>query len=115
MAALDRGRAGQAYNIVDDRPVGMDEFIDAVAAAVGAPRPPRIPGCLLRGTPYLHALMVGTRIRLDNGKAARELGWAPHHPTCHDGLAAVVSATRGRTGGRGTGHAARRSEDNPDR
>ncbi|MGW5641902.1 NAD-dependent epimerase/dehydratase family protein [Saccharopolyspora sp. NPDC003752] len=91
VAALERGRAGQAYNIVDDEPVGMDDYLDAVAAAVGAPAPRRIPGWLLRVTPYLHSLLVRTHIRLDNGKAKRELGWAPQFPTYREGLRSVTA------------------------
>lgn len=92
VAALDRGRAGQAYNIVDDQPVGMDEYLDALAAAAGARRPRRIPGWLLRVTPYLHALLVGTHIRLDNSKAKRELDWKPQYPTYREGLPSAVAA-----------------------
>ncbi|WP_246258278.1 NAD-dependent epimerase/dehydratase family protein [Amycolatopsis anabasis] len=89
VAALERGRGGQAYNVVDDHPLGFDEYVTALAAAAGAPAPRRVPAWLLRTTPYLHALMVGTRIRLSNAKAKRELGWAPRFPSCHEGLAAV--------------------------
>ncbi|WP_020667237.1 NAD-dependent epimerase/dehydratase family protein [Amycolatopsis nigrescens] len=90
VAALERGRAGQAYNIADDHPVGFAEYVRAVASAAGAPAPPRVPAWLLRAVPYLHALMVGTRIRLSNEKAKRELDWAPRFPSCHDGLAALA-------------------------
>ncbi|KAA5826838.1 NAD(P)-dependent oxidoreductase [Saccharopolyspora hirsuta] len=91
VAALDRGRAGEAYNIVDDQPADMGDFLDAVAATAGAPTPRRVPGWLLRPTPYLHALLVGTRIRLDNGKAKRELDWAPQYPTFRDGLPTALA------------------------
>ncbi|MER7012949.1 NAD(P)-dependent oxidoreductase [Saccharopolyspora sp. NPDC000359] len=91
VAALERGRAGEAYNIVDDQPADMAEFLDAVAATAGAPAPRRIPGWLLRPTPYLHALLVGTRIGLDNGKAKRELDWAPRYPTFRDGLPSALT------------------------
>lgn len=88
VAALERGGAGEAYNVADDCPVDMADFLDAVAAVAGAPRPRRIPGWLLRTTPYLHALLVGTHIRLDTSKARRELGWAPTYPSYREGLAA---------------------------
>lgn len=90
VAALDHGRPAQAYNIVDDRPVTMAEFISGLAAAAGAPAPRRVPGWLLRATPYLYALVVSTRIHLDNGKAKRELGWSPAYPTIWDGFAALT-------------------------
>jgi nucleoside-diphosphate-sugar epimerase len=91
VAALERGRSGQAYNVVDDHPVGFDEFVQAVATAVGAPPPRRVPAWALRPLPYLHALMVRTRIRVSNAKAREELDWAPRHPSCHEGLAELVA------------------------
>ncbi|MBF6228368.1 hypothetical protein IU470_25065 [Nocardia abscessus] len=49
-------------------------------------------GWLLRATPYLHALLVGRSIRLDTGKAERELGWSPAYPTYREGLSALGAA-----------------------
>ena len=52
VAALERGRADSAYNVCDDRPTAWNDFFDAAAAAVGAPRPLRVPGWVFRATPY---------------------------------------------------------------
>ncbi|MPZ82814.1 MAG: NAD-dependent epimerase/dehydratase family protein [Actinophytocola sp.] len=93
VAALERGGAGEAYNVVDDEPVDMADYIDAVAAAAGARRPLRIPGWFLHATPYLHSLLSGTRIRLSNDKARRELGWAPAYPGYRQGLATLTSTS----------------------
>jgi nucleoside-diphosphate-sugar epimerase len=92
VAALERGQPGQAYNVVDDQPVGFDEFLRALAAAAGAPPPRQVPAWTLRPLPYLHALLAGTRIRVSNQKAREELAWAPRHPSCHEGLAALAAA-----------------------
>ena len=86
LAALERGRGGEAYNIADDSPLGFDDYLRAIARAAAAPEPRRIPGWVLRPVPYLHGLMVGTSIRLSNDKAKRELGWMPRYPSCHEGL-----------------------------
>lgn len=86
VAALEHGRAGNAYNIADDHPLGMDEYLDALAQAARAPHPQRIPGSMLRPLPYLHALMVKVKIKLDTTKAKRDLGWKPQVRTCYDGL-----------------------------
>lgn len=94
VAALDRGRPGQAYNIADDEPVGFDTYVTALAAAAGAPPPPRVPAWPLAATPYLRALMVRTRIRLGCERAKRELGWAPAYPTLRDGLTALGDGVR---------------------
>jgi nucleoside-diphosphate-sugar epimerase len=95
VAALEHGRAGEAYNVVDDHPVSFDEYVRTLAAAAGAPAPRRVPAWVLRSMPYLYALMVGTRIRVSNAKAKAELGWAPRYPSCHEGFTALVRAGRG--------------------
>ncbi|MGV9778406.1 NAD-dependent epimerase/dehydratase family protein [Streptosporangium sp. NPDC003464] len=87
VAALERGRPGRAYNVADDHPVGFDEYVRGLARAAGGPVPLTVPGWLLRGTPYMHALMVGTRLRLSTGLARSELGWMPAYPSYREGLA----------------------------
>lgn len=90
VAAVERGGAGQAYNIADDLPVRFSEYISALADRTGARRPWVVPGWLLKPTPYLHAMMVDTRIRLANEKAKAALGWSPMYPTYREGLASVL-------------------------
>lgn len=85
VAALEHGRADQAYNICDDRPVAWNDFVDAVAAAFGAPRPLRVPLWAFRATPYAEHL-IGASIPLTNAKAKAELGWVPAAPTIAEGL-----------------------------
>ncbi|MFB4270819.1 NAD-dependent epimerase/dehydratase family protein [Nonomuraea sp. GTA35] len=87
VAALVGGRPGRAYNVADDHPVRFDEYVKALARAAGAPVPPAVPGRLLRVTPYMHALMVGTRLRLSTRLAKSELGWTPAYPSYREGLA----------------------------
>ncbi|MFC9898084.1 NAD-dependent epimerase/dehydratase family protein [Nocardia sp. NPDC127579] len=91
VAALERGRAGQAYNIVDDRPIGFEDYIRALADASDAPPPRTVPGWLLTPVPYLHALMVETRIHVSNAKAKRELGWNPTYPSIFEGVRTIWS------------------------
>jgi nucleoside-diphosphate-sugar epimerase len=94
-AALERGRGGQAYNIVDDRPVPWREYLEGVAEAFGTPRPRRVPRWALRPFPYAHAMLTGTW-RVANRKARTELGWTPTAPTDRDGIARARRAL-GRT------------------
>lgn len=90
VAALGNGRAGHAYNVVDDLPVTWSRFMHEVAVAAKS-RPPRsVPNGLLRLSPYLGALMVRSQLALDNGRARRELGWSPRFPTVTEGLADVA-------------------------
>ncbi|WP_433316872.1 NAD-dependent epimerase/dehydratase family protein [Micromonospora chersina] len=92
VAALEKGRAGQAYNIVDDEPVRWGDYLDTLAAAFGARRPWRVPSWMLRPIPYAHAMMT-TSMRVSNAKAKRELGWAPKVPTYRDGIPLIAKAT----------------------
>ncbi|MGW5667059.1 NAD-dependent epimerase/dehydratase family protein [Micromonospora sp. NPDC003776] len=93
VAALEKGRAGQAYNIVDDEPVRWGDYLDTMAAEFGARRPWRVPSWLLRPIPYAHAMMT-TSMRVSNAKAKRELGWAPAVPTYREGIPLVARASR---------------------
>jgi nucleoside-diphosphate-sugar epimerase len=86
VAALERGTAGQAYNITDDEPVSLPGLLTAMAAAVGAPKPRVVPGWLLLAMPYARAVMTGG-LRVSNARAARELGWTLTAPTYRDGVA----------------------------
>jgi nucleoside-diphosphate-sugar epimerase len=93
VAALEKGRAGQAYNIVDDEPVRWADYLDALAAELGARRPWRVPTWMLRAIPYLHTIMT-TSMRVSNAKARRELGWAPAVSTYREGVPLVAKASR---------------------
>jgi nucleoside-diphosphate-sugar epimerase len=93
VAALEKGRAGQAYNIVDDEPVRWADYLDALAAELGVRRPWRVPSWLLRAIPYLHTIMT-TSMRVSNAKARRELGWAPVVSTYREGIPLVARASR---------------------
>jgi nucleoside-diphosphate-sugar epimerase len=93
VAALEKGRAGQAYNIVDDEPVRWADYLDGIAAELGARRPWRVPTWMLRAIPYLHTI-VTTSMRVSNAKARRELGWAPAVSTYREGIPLVAKASR---------------------
>jgi nucleoside-diphosphate-sugar epimerase len=93
VAALEKGRAGQAYNIVDDEPVRWGDYLDTLAAELGARRPWRVPSWMLRPIPYAHAMMT-TSMRVSNAKAKRELGWAPAVSTYRDGIPLMAKPSR---------------------
>jgi nucleoside-diphosphate-sugar epimerase len=92
VAALEKGRAGHAYNIVDDEPVRWADYLDTLAAELGAHRPWRMPTWMLRPIPYLHTIMT-TSMRVSNAKARRELGWAPAVSTYREGIPLVAKAS----------------------
>jgi nucleoside-diphosphate-sugar epimerase len=89
VAALEQGRAGEAYNIVDDTPATFRELITAIAEARHAPKPLVLPAPLVKlVAPYGGAVLSGVSMRVSNEKAKRELGWSPRFPSYRDALAA---------------------------
>jgi nucleoside-diphosphate-sugar epimerase len=93
VAALERGKAGQSYNIVDDEPVSWRDFMGLLAQAVGAPAPWSVPRWTLRlMAPYGEIFMAETSIRVSNAKARSELGWVPRVPTYREGIQKIAQA-----------------------
>ena len=77
VAAIEGGAPG-IYNIVDDAPAPTSELLPALAVALGAPAPRRLPGWLVRLIAGPQALSLMTSARgASNAKARRELGWTP--------------------------------------
>jgi nucleoside-diphosphate-sugar epimerase len=85
-AAVNSGRAG-IYNVVDDDPAPVSEWLPALAAAVGAKSPRRVPRWLGRLVAGEAAVAMMTEQRgASNAKAKRELGWEPRYPSWRDGF-----------------------------
>ncbi|MGJ4931995.1 NAD-dependent epimerase/dehydratase family protein [Bradyrhizobium sp. HKCCYLS2038] len=88
LAAVDRGRAGSIYNIVDDHPAQVEEWLPALAEMLGAKAPRHIPAWLGRLLAGEHMVAMMTEVRgASNDKAKRELGWLPAHASWRDGFA----------------------------
>jgi len=86
LAAIERGTRG-IYNIVDDEPAPVSEWLPALAMAVGAKPPRRIPARLGRLLAGEAALAVMTEVRgAANAKAKRELGWQPQYASWRQGF-----------------------------
>jgi 2-alkyl-3-oxoalkanoate reductase len=86
VAALESGRPG-VYNVVDDEPAPAREWLPALAEAVGAKQPRRVPrwiGRVLAGE-ALTAMMTDARGG-SNQKAKRELGWQPRYASWRQGF-----------------------------
>jgi nucleoside-diphosphate-sugar epimerase len=87
VAAVERGAPG-LYNIVDDEPAPMSEWLPALAQAIGAKPPRRLPVWLARPLVGEHGINLMTKIRgSSNAKAKRELGWTLRYPTWREGFA----------------------------
>jgi nucleoside-diphosphate-sugar epimerase len=90
VAAIERGTPG-VYNVTDDAPAPVREWLPVLAAAAGAPAPRRVPRWLGRLAAGEAVVAMMTTIRgAANGKAKRELGWAPAHPTWREGFASLL-------------------------
>jgi 2-alkyl-3-oxoalkanoate reductase len=87
VAAVERGAPG-IYNVVDDDPAPMRDWLPVYAAALGAKRPLRVPLFVARifGGPLVSMFASGLR-GASNAKAKRELGWQPAHPSWRQGFA----------------------------
>jgi len=87
VAALDRGTPASAYNIVDDAPAEAREWIPALAEALGARPPLRLPAWLARPLAGAYGVQVMTKAQGASGARARqELGWTPAHPSWREGF-----------------------------
>jgi len=76
--ALDKGRGGQMYNIVDDRPQSFGDYIGELSVKLHRPRPiPMSPRLLGLVAPYGAIAFGDTRLPLANAKAKTELDWTP--------------------------------------
>jgi 2-alkyl-3-oxoalkanoate reductase len=86
VAALERGAPG-VYNVVDDEPARVSEWLPHLAQVIGAPPPRRMPVWLGRLAAGEVGVSMMTRIRgASNAKAKRALGWQPTWPTWRDGF-----------------------------
>jgi 2-alkyl-3-oxoalkanoate reductase len=91
LAAVERGAPG-LYNVVDDDPAPVAEWLPYLAKVAGAKPPLRLPawlGRLLAGE-FVVAQMTSSR-GSSNEKARKELGWVPGYPSWRDGFRAWVS------------------------
>jgi nucleoside-diphosphate-sugar epimerase len=86
VAALDHGAPG-VYNVVDDDPAPMADWLPAFAEAVGAKPPRRVPLWLAKPFAGGNAAMAAGGMRgASNARAKRELGWEPRHPSWRQGF-----------------------------
>jgi nucleoside-diphosphate-sugar epimerase len=93
LLAAEHGEPG-IYNIVDDDPAPVCEWLPELASTLGAKPPRHVPlwlGRLLGGAPIV-AMMTESR-GASNAKAKRELGWQPLYPSWRQGFASLGEAS----------------------
>jgi nucleoside-diphosphate-sugar epimerase len=90
--AVERGASG-VYNIVDDDPAPMRDWLPVFAEAAGAKRPMRVPAWLAKLVAGEGVVAFALALRgASNAKAKSELGWQPAHPSWRQGFAESLQA-----------------------
>ncbi len=103
VASVDRGSPG-IYNVVDDEPAPVREWLPFLAEQVGAKKPMRVPGFVAGLLAGKAAVLQMTEVRGgSNAKAKRELGWQLRYPTWRLGFATGLGDDHG--SGRGPSRA----------
>jgi 2-alkyl-3-oxoalkanoate reductase len=85
VAAIERGAPG-LYNVVDDEPAALRDWLPVYAEAIGAKPPRRIPVWLARLFAGKMASEVNSQAGASNAKAKRELGWEPRWSSWREGF-----------------------------
>jgi 2-alkyl-3-oxoalkanoate reductase len=86
-AAAVEGGAPGIYNIVDDEPAPVNQWMPFLAEQVGGRNPMRLPAWLARPLIGEFGVALMTSVRgSSNAKAKRELGWTPAYATWREGF-----------------------------
>jgi nucleoside-diphosphate-sugar epimerase len=86
VAAVEHGSRG-VYNVVDDDPAPVAEWLPALAQTLSAKKPVRVPRFIVRLLAGEAGVVMMTDVRgASNAKAKRELAWRPAHPSWRQGF-----------------------------
>jgi len=85
-------RAG-IYNVTDDEPLRRRDYVDTLAAALGAP-PPRLPPAWLMRLGGSLTELLSRSLRISNRKLREATGWAPRYPSVREGWPEVLARLR---------------------
>ena len=89
--ALEHGQPG-IFNIVDDEPAPIREWLPVLAEVLGAKPPRHVPRWLARLLAGEFLATMATEGRgASNAKAKRELGWAPRYSSWRQGFVAAYA------------------------
>lgn len=100
VAALRLGRAGRAYNIVDDTPATFRQLVTEISDQRRAPRPLEVPPWVIGiAAPYGKALFGAISMRVSNERARNELSWRPTYPSIAAGIRAAAPKDQTRAAG----------------
>lgn len=84
------GEATGVFNVCDDEPAPMHEWLPVMAEAMGAKRPLRVPAFVARLAAGPHAVAFATQLRGNaNARFKNTFGWTPAHPSWRTGFPEV--------------------------
>lgn len=92
VAALERWTPGEIYNVVDDDPAPMREVLPALAQAIGAPPPRRVPRWVGRLLGEHVIVMMCEARGASNAKAKALLDWEPQWKSWRQGFQALAAS-----------------------
>jgi 2-alkyl-3-oxoalkanoate reductase len=93
LAALERPAPGAILNVCDDEPAAVREWLPALAQAVGAKPPRRVPRWVGRLLGAQLVLMMCDARGASNARAKETLGWTPSVPSWRDGFAQLSTVS----------------------
>ena len=86
------GDASGVFNVADDEPAPLRDWLPVYAEAIGAKPPRRVPAFIARLAAGRQMAELATELRgVSNEKAKRDLGWEPRYPTWRAGFATAGS------------------------
>jgi 2-alkyl-3-oxoalkanoate reductase len=86
-ALAEEDSEAHIYNVVDDDPAPVREWLPALANAVGAPRPWRVPAPIARLAAGSYGVTIMTKAQgASNALVKQELGWKPQLPSWREGF-----------------------------
>jgi nucleoside-diphosphate-sugar epimerase len=83
--AIESGATG-VYNVCDDEPARVDEWLPALAEAIGAPSPRRVPAWLGRLAAGEAGMVLMTTSRGASNAKLKALGWQPRYASWREGF-----------------------------
>jgi nucleoside-diphosphate-sugar epimerase len=90
VAACERGGTG-IYNVCDDEPAPVRDWLPVYAEAIGAKRPMRVPKLIARIVAGAPVVAFATTLRgASNEKAKRELRWQPRYASWRQGFSEAL-------------------------
>jgi nucleoside-diphosphate-sugar epimerase len=87
--AAEQQPKGEVFNIADEKPISLAEFINAYAKLVGSGHPGHVPTLVVRMLGHISAeqiTLLDQSTIVSTAKAQSQLGWKPQYPSYQQGL-----------------------------